>query len=241
MQQIDRCSTATLNRALVVLTRVIAEVGRRARLSPEDAMDFGQTVHVRLLETAYRPLARYSGRSSLRTFLTVVVQRMLIDWRRTEHGKWRTSRVARRLGPAAVLLEQLVYRNGHTRSEAIDAARCRPDAPPLSELEALADLIPARLPRRHVPLESIDTPAIVAFDDPVERRERAGAARRLRQRLHDALRALPEEDQLLLDLRYRRQLRVPAIAEMLDHDCRALYRRCDRVLRSLRVSIESGE
>lgn len=52
------------------------------------------------------------------TYLTVVIERLCIDHLRGEWGGWRPSALARRLGPAAVLLETLVY---HERL-ALDAA-----------------------------------------------------------------------------------------------------------------------
>jgi len=43
-------------------------------------------------------LAKFEGRSSLRTFLTVVIQRLFLDHRISAWGKWRPSAEARRGG-----------------------------------------------------------------------------------------------------------------------------------------------
>ena len=74
-----------------LLQRVIRSVARHHGLSPEDAEDFGQTVHLKLLERHYQVFDSYEGRSSLTTFLTVVVTRLLLDWRNATRGKWRPS------------------------------------------------------------------------------------------------------------------------------------------------------
>ena len=83
---------------LQLLATVIREVARVRRLSPADAQDFGQSVQVRCLERDYEMFRRFSGRSSLRTYLRVVVTRLLLDWQNSSYGKWRPSATAARLG-----------------------------------------------------------------------------------------------------------------------------------------------
>src|SRR5262245_22016454 len=83
---------------LALLNRVIKEATRSRRMSAEDAEDFAQWVQLRLLERAYDVFDRFTGKSSLRTYLTVVVRRMLLDWQNSEYGKWRPSAAAVRLG-----------------------------------------------------------------------------------------------------------------------------------------------
>jgi RNA polymerase sigma factor (sigma-70 family) len=69
--------------------QTVTRVARRARLRPEETLDFGQTVHLRFAEQRYAAFERFEGRSSLSTYLTVVVTRMLIDWRRATEGRRR--------------------------------------------------------------------------------------------------------------------------------------------------------
>ncbi len=97
---------------LAVLDQAIRRVVRASRLPSEDAADFSQSVHLRLLERGYEPFRRFAGRSALRTFLAVVVRRMLIDWQRATLGKWRPPAAAVRLGPHAVALARLIGRDG---------------------------------------------------------------------------------------------------------------------------------
>lgn len=224
---------------LATLTQVTHQVARRARLSPDDALDFGQTVHLKLLERRYQPVRQFSGRSSLRTFLTVVVQRMLLDWRRSQFGKWRSSSAARRLGPQAVALERLVYRSDHTLSEAIQILQARPGGASASELAHLAGQLPVRCAFRPVSIETVEDAGAVDFSDPIEAADNRRAAIALRHRLSSALQALPEAERTLLDLRYRQMLRVPAIAYALNADSKALYRRCDKALSALRATLQA--
>ena len=55
------------------------------------------------------------GRGSLNTYLRVVIERLVLDMRVTNWGKWRPSARARRLGAEAVLFEQLTVRDGQHR------------------------------------------------------------------------------------------------------------------------------
>jgi RNA polymerase sigma factor (sigma-70 family) len=223
---------------LALLGHVVRNVALGWRLSPDDALDFGQTVHVRLLERDYDVFRLFSGRCSLKTYLTTVVRRMLIDWRRSLHGKWRPSAAARRLGDHAVLLDRLIHRDNHPPDEAVRIVLALRGAPAEGELIRLADLLPPRMPRRMTSVESADEVAWRNFDDPIEQLEARRLATHRRERLRTAVRQLALEDRRLLDLRYRQCRPMPEIARSLGTDAKALYRRCDRVLRSLRDSLE---
>ena len=226
---------------LELLTCVISDVGRQAKLSPDDALDFGQTVHLKLIERGYDPIHQFCGRSSFRTYLTVVVRRILLDWRRAQYGKWRNSAAARRLGPTAMTLERLIYRSGHTLDEAVQVMAARPGAGSTADLERLAAQIPMRWSYRTVSIEVARVTGAADFDDPVERVDDHQASIALRHRLRAALDTLPRADRVLLDLRYGRMLRVPAIAAALNADSKAIYRRCEKALRALRTTLQADD
>jgi hypothetical protein len=67
---------------LELLSLIVCAVAKFHHLSPEEAKDFTLYVETHLVEGRYHVFSRYTGRSSLRTYLTVVVERMLLDWRR---------------------------------------------------------------------------------------------------------------------------------------------------------------
>jgi len=92
---VDNMTTVTKDEPLRTISQVIRQVCRTSRLRPEDQEDFAQSVHVRLLERNYDVIRRFAARSSLRTYLTVVVRRMLLDWRNANQGKWRPSAAAK--------------------------------------------------------------------------------------------------------------------------------------------------
>ena len=85
--------------SLPVIDEVTLSVCRRHRLSGPEAEDFAAEVHLHFIERDSEVLRRFEGRSSLRTFLSVVINRLLLDYRNRLWGKWRPSAEARRLAP----------------------------------------------------------------------------------------------------------------------------------------------
>ncbi len=104
---------------LPLITRLTKAVARRRHLSPVDTEDFTSIVHLRFIEDDYALLRKFQGRSTLPTFLLVVIHRICLDLQTREWGKWRPSENAKRQGPAAVTLERLLMRDGLTLDEAI--------------------------------------------------------------------------------------------------------------------------
>lgn len=222
---------------LMVLGEVMRNVTRAHRLSSDDAQEFTQAVQLRMLERNYDVFAQFAGRSSLKTYLTVVVTRLLSDWRCSRYGKWRPSVAAARMGADAVYLEQLMSRDGCTRDEAVQIAASRQGSPGASDLEEIADRLPVRYRRRMVNIEELDTLVGSDFHDPIEADEERRTARTVRAALARALAALPAEDRHLIHLRFACAHSVQTIGHLARTDPRPLYRRLDRVLRNLKRSL----
>jgi len=235
---VDNMTTVTKDEPLRTISQVIRHVCRTSRLRPEDQEDFAQSVHVRLLERNYDVIRRFAARSSLRTYLTVVVRRMLLDWRNANQGKWRPSAAAKNLGEPGIRLERLMYREGHSPLQAV--LRMADATPQLSvpELSRLAASIPPRLKRRHVSDDCLEW-TVIPWEDPVELAEQRNGERRTRALVARELRRLPIEDRRLVALRYWHGRSIPAIAERLNVPPKALYRRYDRLLRRLREQVAS--
>jgi len=188
----------------------------------------------------YDVFDRFAGRSSLRTYLTVVVRRMLLDWRNAAYGKWRPSAAALRLGGDAVGLDRLIHRDGYTADEAIQIYREKRGAPSDGVLRRLAEQLPPRQRRRMVSAEALDAAVGAAFEDPIDAAERQRSAQRIRTALATALHLLPSEDRRLLELRYRQGHSVRAVAQLLQMDPKPLYRRFERSLRALQRTARNG-
>jgi RNA polymerase sigma factor (sigma-70 family) len=221
-----------------LLCKVIDAVSHTSGLRASQEEDFSQWVHLTLLERNYQPLTRFAGRSTLQTYLTVVVRRLLLDWRNAEYGKWRPSRWAHRIGGVAIDLDRLLTRDGHPVDEAIAILQDRAGAPPPAVLRELANRVPRRNRRRNVPYCEAQRPA--DFEDPVQAEEASIARRRLLGLLKNAYRQLSPADRDLLRLRFVRNLPVVTIARLLGVPARRLYARIDRVVLSMRPAITEG-
>ena len=130
---------------LDLIDQIVRTTGRRRHLSAAEQEDFASFVRLRLIEDDYAVLRKFQNRSSLRTYLSAVIERMSLDFCVERWGRWRPSAVADRLGPVAVLLERLVSRDGHLLDEAFEIVRTNHGA-----TESPADLrkIWAQLPSR---------------------------------------------------------------------------------------------
>lgn len=224
---------------LSLLDTVIRAVARARRLAGGDFQDFAQTVHLKLLERRYDVFSRFRGDSSLRTYLTVVVTRILLDWRNARYGKWRPSAAAARLGPVGVGLERLTSRDGHTLGEAVEIMR-QATGLGREELRDLAERLPQRISRRQVPPDRGDLALSEPFRDPIAARERLEQAHRVRRDLRRAYLMLPPDDQRLLALRYQRSMTVRQIGQDVGTDPKVLYRRFERLTSKLRRALGKG-
>src|SRR4030095_12695742 len=90
---------------------ILRQVCHRRRLAVDPCEEFSSWVRLRLLEGNSAILRKFAGRSTPRTFLVTVIQRLYLDWRNKEWGKWRPSTAARRKGAVAIELERLVLRD----------------------------------------------------------------------------------------------------------------------------------
>ena len=83
--------------SLPVIDDVTTLVCRRHRLSGAEAEDFASQVRLHFIERNSDVLRRFEGRSSLRTFLSVVIQRLFLDDRNRRWGKWRPTGLGKEL------------------------------------------------------------------------------------------------------------------------------------------------
>ena len=225
---------------LPAVDRIVSYVCRRNRLGPAEADDFRSLVRLKLIESDYEVLRRYKGQSTLRTYLTVVIQRRFLDYRISEWGKWRPSAEARRLGPEAVELDRLINRDGLSAAEAIETIRTRVgESLPRKELEKLAARLPGRTPRRFVGEERAEAlPAPADVENEILGRELAPVGAKAASALKGAVEGLPPQDRLILKMRFSDSFTVAQIAAALRLEPKPLYRRLEGILASLRRGLE---
>lgn len=224
---------------LATVERIIASIARRHNIQGDDADDFASWVKLRLIDNDYAVLRKFEGRSAVTTYLTVVISNLFRDYRIKEWGRWRPSVAARRLGPLATRLEQLIARDRLTAEEACSTVQCAlPELDP-AVLRRLASALPMRERRarasaaelEYAPArEQSDAHTWAALAD--QERDHTEAA------LQRALSTLPAEDQLILRMRFWEGLTIAAIARCLGLEQKPLYRRIEKDLVVLRQALQ---
>ncbi|HEY0372577.1 MAG TPA: sigma-70 family RNA polymerase sigma factor [Thermoanaerobaculia bacterium] len=227
---------------LDTIERIAAFVARRNHLNADEGGEFTQVVRVKLFEDDYAIIRKFQGLSSFSTYLTTVILRLCQQWRVEMWGKWRPSAEARRLGDKAITLERLITRDGLTYREAVKVLTTRAGSLyTVAELEALYIRLPVRNPRPVLVPEEV-APQVAAMDaeadDLIESRDRERSARCCAGALDVAIAKFPEEDRLILRLRFWDSRKVPEIARIVGIDQKKIYKRLEKLLKVLRVALE---
>jgi RNA polymerase sigma factor (sigma-70 family) len=222
--------------ALPILDRIIAIQARRHGLSAADAEDYASWLKTRLIVGEYVVFRKFGGRSSLATYLTAVLFNLFREYRNRRWGRWRPSAAAKRLGPVAVRLEELLYREGRSIREA--SALLIESGVPLreSEIVRLSARLPARVPARETSLES-DNAFAANVPDPSTHPVALDDTAVVESALRSALDELGAEDALILRMRFWNDMSVADIARLLRLDQKALYRRLEGLRARLRVGL----
>jgi RNA polymerase sigma factor for flagellar operon FliA len=226
---------------LALIDRVVAGVCRRTGLRDADVEDFASTVKIALMENDYAILRAYEGRSSLETFLTIVIQRLLSRERARIWGRWHPSAEAERLGAAAVLLEKLLVRDERSLEQAIPIVLASEPSLDRASVRDLATRLPVRVPRLRL-VSLIEGEHDLAAAEGADARAREAEAQRISQQaariVRETLARLPLQDRMLLRFRFGADMSIADTARLLGVPQRPLYRRIEALLRQLRAALE---
>jgi RNA polymerase sigma factor (sigma-70 family) len=222
-----------------VVRSVIRSVAFRQGLAGTALEELESAVWIRLIDHDYRAIRQFRGDASFRTFLRVVVTRLLLDLRASAWGRWRPSALARSKGKAAVRFESLMFRDGYSVEEALEILASRGESISDEDVDTLAGSMRST-PRRFVPIEEGPEPTTDAQPElSTDRDRRAHQTRHLSAALRKALSALSPADLQLLQMRHGKGLKVATIARQLKEDQTRLYRRLHGVHRTVRRAMES--
>ncbi len=225
---------------LSVIDEVAARVCRRHRLNASETEEFQSDVRLHFIERNYEVLRRFEGRSSVTTYITVVIQRLFLDRRNRLWGKWRPSSDARRLGPSAILLERLVTRDGWPCEQALEMLRVNHGIAVTAALRALADRAGRRPASRQILPEERAGEVAATTPTPeanVLRAEQDFVAKRVQTALDRAAQSLTAEERLVLKMRFEDGAPVATIARALHLDQKRLYRTLHTLLESVGAAL----
>jgi RNA polymerase sigma factor (sigma-70 family) len=223
---------------LPLIEQIIGHCCRRAHFSPQEAEDFGGSVRLKLVEDDYRVFREFLGRSSIKTYLTVTIKRLLLDYQNHIWGKWRPSAEAERLGRVAMRMERLLVRDELSFDEVCKILRGEGVEMTVLELADLRAKLPPRTLRRFVSEERLQTEITrePRPDERLEGKERAGFRRRVFALVLQALKILTWEEQVLV--RMRTEFKVSEIARTRGMEQKPLYKRLEKIYEKLRKELE---
>jgi hypothetical protein len=207
------------------IEQVIRDLSRRHYLAPAEIDDFRATVYRALERNDYQALKEFDGQTTWESFLTLVISREFFLFQHSLWGQWRPTPTAARMGAAAVLLEELVVRDGVLISDAVEIMRSmhRVDLPRHRLLEYATILRLSDTPRR-----------AHASDD---RRQDEIPNGKLEAALRAAVLLLSPDDRLILELRFRDAQPLTRIARLMKIEARPLQRQIDQAAEIIRRSL----
>ena len=145
-----------LEQNLDLVARTVARACHRAGILGADASEIQSMVHIALIENDYAILRAWEGRSSLATYLAVIVRRLIADEQIRASGRWHASAEAKRLGESAVMIETLLVRRRRSIDDALPIVRAADPTMTRERIEQIAAQLPARTPRpRAVELDEL--------------------------------------------------------------------------------------
>ena len=220
---------------------LITRLAARHQLTEDEGQEVYSLVMLKIVQDNYAVLRQFRAQSQWSTYLTVVIQRVLLDQRTKEWGRWRPCATARRLGHTAIELDRWINREGLGREEAVQMMLVGERDTSAGELRRLVEQIPKRV--RHRVMVSDRCLARVAgplsAECRVEVAERVGVTDRLAEVFRSALEDISTQDRFLLGLRFHGGWTVKRIAAEVGLSQRPLYRRFEGILRRLRWYLES--
>jgi RNA polymerase sigma factor (sigma-70 family) len=227
---------------LDLIGQIVRTTGRRRHLSAPEREDFASFVHLRLIEDDYAILRKFQNRSTLWTYLAMVIERLSLDFCAEKWGRWRPSAMAERLGPAAVSLERLVTRDNHSVDEAIEILRTNHDINlSHSALRDIWEQLPTRTRTTSVGEEAA---AAVSSEDSseagVEESDRRRHIERLQRALQAAFEQIPAQDRVVIALRFDQDMSMVEIARITGASVPTLHRRLDKSVKQLRLALSQA-
>ena len=228
---------------LPLVDSVVRAVAHRYWLPADETDDLGGDIRLKLVEHDYEVLRKFEERSSLRTYLTTVVLRHLLDQRNARWGKWRPSIIARRLGHIAMFLEQLLNRDHLSFDEAVETVLARHgDRVSRDELhEIMLQLPPPQSSRQFVGedgIEEIPEPDS-GEDTAIASLDRQTLGGKIHRALTIALERLGDEDRAIVRLRFCERVKLNDIARLFGVPAKPFYKRVDDLKAQLRLELEA--
>lgn len=211
---------ALLESNLGITNEIVRKFCYRHSIAGDDADEYNSHVHEKLVEDECRKIREFKGGSSYKTYITVVISRILID--RIRSGRrWKPSQKALKMGNDAVILEELFYRKNYSFEQAYSTLVTNHGA---SISRDRAYEMVTLLQRRHVIskrprvvefVDNISDNRDTAPDRVVVNKENSKNKDHLDNVISEIRGFLSNEERLLLRMRFEGNIKISEIARVL--------------------------
>jgi hypothetical protein len=226
-----------------MVERLVATACHRLGLTGADADLLESTVKIKLFENDCEIVRAFRNECKFSTYLNVIILRTYANICVHRFGRWHASAAAKRYGPAAMLLEQLIYRDGCSAEEAMTKVSAIHRTVSRTDLNAMLMRIPVRQPRPStVSIEAVEQflPDKTAADGLLVEHEKRALSERAAAITCEFFANLDPDDRLMLQFQFRSNLPLAKIARLLQKDQKPLYRRREQLLRDLRRKLTAA-
>ena len=199
-----------------------------------------------LQEDGYRRLREFKGNSSITTYLTAIISRLVVDIVRSRTGRNRAKERAERFGELGRRIYELVIQQAHSIAETVNILQINHGITATeAQLQAILDEMQGRKPRHQS-----DAASEIAWSDSGElvsiqrsTPEQQVADKQLERKRNEVLRqvldSMTAEDKLLIRLRFpldeaTEPLDSSTVAKMLGLNQQEVDRRTRRILTTCR-------
>lgn len=229
---------------LATIDRAIRFACHRQALRDHEAEDFASIVKLKLIENDYGVIRKHTPCSSFAAYIAIVVQRLLLDYRIAQWGKWHASAEAKRFGEVGITIETMLYRDGRTVDEIVPMLLRRWPDLTRARIDAIAGTLPQRTRRARAVGIDLAADTVGADDLSVHEAafetDRAELSRRMATIVRDTMEELDEHDRLIFRLRFEGGMSIAEISRTLSVEQKPLYRRLQRALARMRVRLENA-
>lgn len=216
----------------------------RRGIFSDDAEEFSSHVKLKLIENDYRIISSFEGKSSLRTYLHTVINRLFIDLKRHEQKRWRASEGAKRMGEIAVKLEELICKQSYPFEEAYTILCTNNNmTTPINRDEAYEIALKLR-ERTPVPHNKNDEEALsrtpsdgIHPDEAILKKEFSKTKTALEEVVSEIESDITPEDRLMLKMKFKDNFKVSEIARGLSLERVKVDRRIKSILTDFKKEI----
>lgn len=237
---------ALLESNLSITNDVVRKFCYRHNIAGDDADEYNSHVYEKLLEDDCRKIREFKGGSSYKTYITVVISRILID--RIRSGRrWKPSQKAMDMGEDAVILEELIYRRNYSFEQAYSTLTTNHGSS-ISRDRAyeIVTLLQRRYVRSKRPrvvelVDNISDNRDTAPDMVVVNKEISKKKDRLENVIKEIREFLSNEERLLLRMRFEGNIKISEIARVLKRERNYVDKKLKKIFVEFREDLLSRD